>query len=573
MKLKNLLAISAVIILSVFIVKPFFQSGLFTIHDNTQVERVFEMSKSLKDGMFPVRWVSDLGYGYGYPIFNFYAPFAYYLGALLVLGGLNIVLATKVVMILGVVLGGIFMYMLASELWGKLGGIISSLFYLYAPYHAVNVYVRGDLAEFWAYSFIPLVFYGLLAAYKKRKWRYSILAAVSFAFLIISHNLSAMMITPVILAFILLLFFLSKKKKEEYLFIFAPLLIGLILSSFYWIPVFLEMKYTNVISQVGGGADFRNHFICPIQLWDSPWGYGGSAPGCVDGLSLKVGKLHLVLVLFSIGSIAFFSKKFKEHKEKIILASFIVMAFFASMVLSLEMSRPLWELAKPMAFFQYPWRFLLGMSFFSSLLIGVLFSSGMPLLKMRKVSIIAVSGLVILLIFAYSKNFVPQFKLKYPVSYYQSYSHLAWNTSLISSEYMPKGFSKPDSILNLPDQNMKFKADKELGRINITELKSGYLKAETNPDNSLISANTNLEKMKVHVNLAYFPGWKLYIDGLQTEFRKTNQGMEFDLEKGRHLIELRFEETTVERLSNYLSLLGLFLIILGIIYSKKKSIL
>src|SRR3990172_4216282 len=59
---------------------PLFSDGFFTIHDNTQVERVFQMTKSISDGQFPVRWVDDLGYGYGYPIFNFYAPLPYYIG-------------------------------------------------------------------------------------------------------------------------------------------------------------------------------------------------------------------------------------------------------------------------------------------------------------------------------------------------------------------------------------------------------------------------------------------------------------------------------------------------------------
>ena len=73
---------------SVLAIYPFFHSGFFPIHDDTQVQRVFEMKTALKDGMFPVRWVPDLGYGYGYPIFNFYAPLPYYIGGFInLLGG------------------------------------------------------------------------------------------------------------------------------------------------------------------------------------------------------------------------------------------------------------------------------------------------------------------------------------------------------------------------------------------------------------------------------------------------------------------------------------------------------
>ena len=42
------------------------------MHDVQQVARLQQMDKSLKAGQFPVRWVEDLGFGYGYPVFNFY---------------------------------------------------------------------------------------------------------------------------------------------------------------------------------------------------------------------------------------------------------------------------------------------------------------------------------------------------------------------------------------------------------------------------------------------------------------------------------------------------------------------
>ena len=78
--LKLILFPLLLIILSCQSVSHLLIPGFFPIHDNTQVERVFEMSKSLSSGMFPVRWVSDLGYAYGCPIFKFYAPLSYSVG-------------------------------------------------------------------------------------------------------------------------------------------------------------------------------------------------------------------------------------------------------------------------------------------------------------------------------------------------------------------------------------------------------------------------------------------------------------------------------------------------------------
>src|SRR5579859_7283553 len=209
-----------VMLLSISAIKPFFLPGFFPTHDDTQVARIFEMGKALHDGMFPVRWVNDLGYGYGYPIFNFYAPLAYYFGGFLVMGGLNALLATKIIMVGGILFAGIAMYIFARNFWGEIGGVISAVFYIYATYHAVEIYVRGDLAEFWAYAAIPLLFLGCykvyIASLRNKKYPVSavMLGGISYACIILSHNLTALMTTMFTLLFIFILIGFSENKMR-----------------------------------------------------------------------------------------------------------------------------------------------------------------------------------------------------------------------------------------------------------------------------------------------------------------------------------------------------------------------
>ena len=424
------------------------------MHDDTQVARVFEMGKMLGSGVFPVRWVPDLGYGYGYPIFNFYAPLAYYVGGLLMLIGFDALIATKIMMILGILLSGIFMYFLAREFWGELGGAVSGLFYVYAPFHAVDIYVRGDVAEFWAYSFIPLVFLGFYKVFQNLKseklevdnsklqfkiQQFGIVGALGFAALILSHNLTALMVTPFLLVFVLILCIVSHKAKKIFTiyYLLFTIFLGLALSAFYWIPALLEMKYTNILSQIGGGADFRDHFVCLSQLWSSTWGFGGSAKGCMDGLSFMIGKLHilmtgLVLVLFLFG-------RLKQHKGIIL---FYLISFILSLFLVLEMSKFLWEAIPIMAFFQYPWRFLTLVSFFSSLLAGslVVLSSS---LKIKPYWL--AFPLIALLLFFNIKFFVPQTTFFATSKDFTNEKALKWTASKTSDEFLPPNFKKPKS--------------------------------------------------------------------------------------------------------------------------------
>ena len=122
-----------IFLFSVFSILPFFHSGFFSMHDDTQVARVYEMGKALKDGMFPVRWVQDLGYGFGYPIFNFYSPLPYYIGGFLTLIGFDALLATKIVFLLGIIGAGISMYFLVNKFFGKPAGIAAAVIYVYFP--------------------------------------------------------------------------------------------------------------------------------------------------------------------------------------------------------------------------------------------------------------------------------------------------------------------------------------------------------------------------------------------------------------------------------------------------------
>src|SRR3990167_2441010 len=158
-------AILIVLLFSVIPILPFFHPGFFPMHDDTQPSRVFEMAQSLRDGMFPVRWVKDLGYGYGYSIFNFYAPLPYYIGGLLHLVGIDVIVATKVMMAIPIFIAGITMFLFAREFLGKIGALVSSIIFLFFPYFALNLFVRGAVGEAWAYSFLPLVFLGIFKLY------------------------------------------------------------------------------------------------------------------------------------------------------------------------------------------------------------------------------------------------------------------------------------------------------------------------------------------------------------------------------------------------------------------------
>ena len=125
------------------------------------VYRAAELGHALRAGAFYVRWAPDLYYGYGYPIFNYYAPLTYYLANVFdLLPGVDIVAGVKAVFVLGIFLASAGAYLLGRELFGPVPGVLAAASFTFAPYVVfVDPHARGDLAEHFAICLLPLSFY------------------------------------------------------------------------------------------------------------------------------------------------------------------------------------------------------------------------------------------------------------------------------------------------------------------------------------------------------------------------------------------------------------------------------
>ena len=79
------------------------------------------------------------------------------------------------------------------------------------------------------------------------------------------------------------------------------------------------------------------------------------------------------------------------------------------------------------------------------------------------------------------------------------------------------------------------------------------------------------EQARLRVNTFYFPGWTLYVDGVERPIQISHpEGlMEFPLESGEHLVEVRFQDTPVRLWATRLSLLALLLLLLTTTISKR----
>ncbi len=561
---KITISLLLLLILSYFSISALLKIGYFTMHDDTQIARVYEMKNSLQDGMFPVRWVENLGFGYGYPIFNFYAPLPYYLGGFINILGVDSISSTKLMFGIGTLLSGISMFFFLRKFFNPLASIVGGIVYLYFPYHAVNIYIRAAVGEYFAYAFLPLVFLSLYSFYElfKKKKNFPIGNIFLFSFSVflvtVSHNLSAFMMILMTFVFTVISIFSVKYKRNFLISIIAGLVLGIGLSAFYFLPAVLESGYTNVSSQVGGGADYKNHFVCVSQYWNSMWGFGGSVPGCIDGLSFKLGKQNIVLFTLSLILMAYIFIRKKKLKN-IALINFIL--FFAAFFLTLSYSKIIWDTVPFMSYLQYPWRFINFIALFLTFSIAYfLFKSG----KIFGQTVMVMLGALIILvtIIFNAKLFNPQFITNNPESYYTDSRHINFDVSRLSSEYMPKDFIKPQSEDELPEV---FLSSSEV-----------ILASISKKTNKIIVEYKAFKDEEVHLNLAYFPAWHVFVNGEEVEIRKDIQGMNIVVPAGEGKIEVIYKETFVEKLGNIITICSFITIIAGIMYSlykQKRSII
>lgn len=536
--MKKLLPIITVILFTIPSIFPLFQAGYFPMHDDTQVARVVEMGRALLEGQFPVRWVSNLGYGYGYPIFNFYGPLPYYFGGFLYAVGVPALVATKLMMGIGVVVPAITLYCVLTAFLGWQAGLISSVLYLYAPYHAVQIYVRGAVGEYWTLIFWPLVLYGVLR-------QQIVIGSFGLAGAILSHTLMGFVTVIFTAVGIATHWIIMKRIRTRHI---VMVLMGLGLSSFFWLPALLEMAYTSVSGQVSETANFRDHFVCISQLWSSLWGYGGSAIGCVDGMSFMLGKVHILLSFVSVVTWLFVGTKMNNA-----VVATGAMLGLVGIVFATKISEGIWNILPGFSYLQYPWRFLS----IAGLGLSIIGGSGIALVRHKRTQSVVAIFLALCVIILNGKWFTPQYTYEKSNREFESDKEIRFRVSKISDEYLPLQVVRPAT-----ESEAMFDTIQRDDGVAVSVLEEsatlGRYMVESPNASSIV------------IRKAYFPGWRYRINNRVIKPKIEGGLPTFPISAGQSFIELAFADTPVRAVGNALSVMSILL--LGVlVYDKQRQ--
>ncbi len=349
------------------------------------LQRLQQLESALRDSHFPARWMGDANYGFGYPFYNYYAPLSIYVAVFFRLLGFSMVRSIEVAQVFGFLLAALGIYLLSRRWYrNEWAALLASVAYTTAPFHLVNVYVRGDsLAEFWAMALYPWVILAAdrLLAEETRGVPYGRVAALALTYgaLILSHNISALIFTPFLILFILLRWLLgpyraadgtispfSRVRLPLLLPLLAAGLLGLALAAWFFVPALVEQQYARLGPVTEGYFSYANHFR-GLNLVQTRAVFDYDVSG---GNAFRMGLVQAVAAL--LGSLAIIYYTFRAHLFDRAPALFILFSLAVATFMITPLSAFLWENLPLLSFTQFPWRFLSIQAFAAALAIGAL---------------------------------------------------------------------------------------------------------------------------------------------------------------------------------------------------------
>lgn len=525
-----------------------YQSGDFTTH---VMEEMSFYNLLQHSELFP-KWAGDMNATYGYPAFLFTYPLPFYLMAIIHFVGFSFINSTKILLSISYYFSGLFMYFLLKKIVKKIAAVGGALCYIFAPYHLIDLHFRADVGETLSFVFLPIA---LLAAWNfidTRKWKWFILEVFSFAFLLLSHpaiSLSGFIVLPLYI-FVLILNQKKNHSKEIMLQIFT-LLVSIVLTAFYWIPLISDLRFTLTSKYIHTVT-----YLQPLSLLYSPYRIGFLYQGPQGQLALFIGYIQILLIIYSL-LILFLKKPISRNKKYLLILSQIVILIGIFMML--PYSKPVWTVFPILISFQYAYR-ILGILLFA---ISVLTAIILDMIK-RKWLIVFIFLLMVFptLLNWGNRKMLPEINdsvLK------QEIPNIAFVGSPLAQAITVWSDPMHAWAKSIPAKHMEILK----GMGTITELQRNNIQHQY-----LVNAKTQLY---VRENTLYFPGWTLYIDNnskaISILTATTPKGIiGFTIPKGKHIVSVLFKDTFAVTLGKIISGVSsgiLLIIFLYMIFLKK----
>jgi len=352
-----------ILLISLILCSGFSTLNFFALHDGyAHMARTIGTTLSIADGQIIPEIVPNYARGFGYSWNLFYGILFPYLSMLFSMKG---------VAFLSIFLSGLTMYNFMKDVTkSKKLALLTSIFYICAPYRLTEIYVRFAAGEMLTFIFLPLILHGLYSLFNdKGKKHY--LITIGIAGVAYSHSVSLLFILILMVPYILINI---KKvfKKEVFIKLCLNALFVVLITSFYTLPL-MQSKFSAdygafMPGAMGTQARMYHHSLSLAQLVNTPPKSGGFSnvfkEGFENEMCLTIGLFIVIPLIFT----PFIYKKIPKDKRKDYIflfvlglaAAYLTTVHFPWMLMPIEVG-----------IIQFPWRFLVLVVFALSIVSSV----------------------------------------------------------------------------------------------------------------------------------------------------------------------------------------------------------
>ena len=327
-------------------------------------------SRQFWSGVLYPRWLFSYPQNVGSPVFYFYGPLPFYIGAIIkgIAPGLS---PTQVLTALHALFywssGLAFYHMLRRYVSGRIS-LLVACFYTGAAYHVLDLEYRNAIGEAMAYIFLPLVFGYLLDTHEERRaW---CLALPAYGCLIASHLPSAVLATPFIILAAALAY---RDQPMRGLFRLSVVGVGgALLAGPYLIPALALRAWLRPDAWLGDPTKWPESWLIPAGFFFRSGGLLYGAILAAIGLAVLV---WIAAAVRSPGSLS--QAKDRRLARTALIGLAIIVVMFS------QSTRWLWIHLGPLRDVQFPFRLGVVSDFLSMVLVALALQRLLPRLRLQ----------------------------------------------------------------------------------------------------------------------------------------------------------------------------------------------
>lgn len=527
---------------------PVIQTGIFIGHDTGyHLQRIVSLEHAISNGDFFPRIYKELwdNYGYGWPLF--YSQLFMYIPAILYHLGVPLILSYNIFVIIVNVLTLLLSFYSYYKLSNSIEvGFVASLLYCCSTYRLVDLYTRASVGEYLALVFLPLFLLCFVKVLKGEK-KYVLWLSIAITCILQSHIITFVMI--IIFSILMILFNFTTFFRKNIIIAFIKAVILTILLNLWFLVPFLDGMRLPIFQ---GAEDYYWTDIKVFEFFDIELN-GAVSTNILNQVGIT--KTPGILILFGLFLLGYYLINKKINIKKLIKSKYISFCIFILGIFSLLISSALIQhrliakisiVNKLLTKFQFLWRFnTITVAFLS-------FIAAYGYIKIIRKNKLDVKLLVTILVCINTLTFMNNFTqntIFYDVNDKLNVDRLY----LTENNKIPEIGKLTTNIIDLNYYNYK------------------HSESEVEFDYSITSDTQLHSDSYIDVPITYYPGYVAYINDHKQNTSLSPDGVvRIKINNLSGHIIVKYEEKTGYKLSDIISIITIFVVVIYIIYNSKK---